>query len=119
MIKTHNIIYILFLLVYGVDSVLTIVKRMKRKENIFEAHRSHLYQFLANENKMNPLLISVIYATLQLLFGVLVIGVTGFSTEIQLYFSIGIILSVGFSYIFIKNSIIKKYNIQQIETSQK
>lgn len=58
--------FILFLSVYGVDSVLTILHRIKKRENIFKAHRSHLYQYLANEMKWNHLSVSGLYATLQL-----------------------------------------------------
>src|SRR5690606_28923288 len=48
-LATGNVIYILFFAVYGVDSVMTIIFRLLRRENIFKAHRTHLYQYLANE----------------------------------------------------------------------
>jgi UDP-N-acetylmuramyl pentapeptide phosphotransferase/UDP-N-acetylglucosamine-1-phosphate transferase len=63
---TENYTYILFLAVYGVDAVLTIIHRMKLKQNIFDAHRLHFYQILANEQKWPHLLVSSIYALLQL-----------------------------------------------------
>lgn len=66
-IKTGDLSYIAFLLVYGVDSVLTIVHRILLKENITEPHRMHLYQLLSNELKVQQLLVSTIYAVLQLL----------------------------------------------------
>jgi hypothetical protein len=40
--------YILFFSVYGIDAVVTIINRLIKK-NIFQPHRSHLYQYLANE----------------------------------------------------------------------
>jgi predicted transcriptional regulator len=40
--------YILSLSVY-IDAVVTIINRLIKKENIFQPHRSHLYQYLANE----------------------------------------------------------------------
>jgi UDP-N-acetylmuramyl pentapeptide phosphotransferase/UDP-N-acetylglucosamine-1-phosphate transferase len=64
---THNWIYILFLAVYGVDSVLTIIHRLILKQNIFEAHRLHFYQLLVNERKMPHLIVSSLYAFSQLL----------------------------------------------------
>ena len=73
MMKTQDIKYILFLTVYGVDVVLTIVERFKLKENIFEAHRRHLYQLFSNEKKVSHLIISSIYTLLQLIINVLVI----------------------------------------------
>ncbi len=73
MLKTGNYIYILFLAVYGVDSVLTIIHRLIRKENIFLAHRLHFYQILANDQKMPHLLVTTAYAVIQLLIIGLVI----------------------------------------------
>lgn len=59
-------IYILLFGVYGLDSVATIVLRIIRKEQIFKPHRSHFYQFLANEKKWPHVLVSIIYAATQL-----------------------------------------------------
>ena len=59
--------YILFLAVYGVDSVLTIVYRLWLGENIFEAHRKHLYQYLANERRWPHLVVAGLYAGVQLI----------------------------------------------------
>jgi UDP-N-acetylmuramyl pentapeptide phosphotransferase/UDP-N-acetylglucosamine-1-phosphate transferase len=57
--------YILFFSVYGIDAIITILVRLRKKENIFEAHRSHLYQYLANEWGYSHVLISVLYALIQ------------------------------------------------------
>ncbi len=57
--------YLGFVLVYGVDSVGTIIYRMLLKQNIFNAHRLHLYQMLTNEKRHNPLKISLVYGGLQ------------------------------------------------------
>jgi len=66
-IATNDISYIVLLGVYGVDTVLTIIRRLLLKENIFEAHRKHVYQLLANEMKMPHVWVSTIYASLQAL----------------------------------------------------
>lgn len=63
---TENYAYVLFLAVYGVDTVLTIIHRLKLKQNIFDAHRLHFYQILANEQKWPHLIVSTVYALLQL-----------------------------------------------------
>jgi UDP-GlcNAc:undecaprenyl-phosphate GlcNAc-1-phosphate transferase len=68
-----NIGYALLLFVYGLDSASTIFFRLLRKENIFEAHRSHYFQFLVNEKKLPHLLVSSAYALIQLAFNVLLI----------------------------------------------
>jgi UDP-GlcNAc:undecaprenyl-phosphate GlcNAc-1-phosphate transferase len=66
MIATQNLNYILLLLVYGWDVVSTILFRLIRKENIGEAHRTHFYQFLANEKKIPHLIIAAGYCLVQL-----------------------------------------------------
>jgi len=65
-IETGNPVYILFLSVYGVDTVLTIIHRLFLRQNIFEAHRLHFYQILANEQKVSHLVVSTAYALIQL-----------------------------------------------------
>ncbi|SEM12107.1 UDP-N-acetylmuramyl pentapeptide phosphotransferase/UDP-N-acetylglucosamine-1-phosphate transferase [Chryseobacterium taichungense] len=68
--KTQDYKYILLFSVYGMEVVLTIIERLSLKENIFEAHRRHLYQLLANEKKLSHLTISSIYAISQLVINV-------------------------------------------------
>ncbi len=64
--KTQDISYIMFLAVYGVDTIMTIIHRLYLKENIFEAHREHCFQLLANELRMPHLVVSSIYFVIQL-----------------------------------------------------
>ncbi|NOU59235.1 glycosyltransferase family 4 protein [Marinifilum sp. JC070] len=61
-----SLVPVLLLGVYGVDSVLTIIHRLILKENIFQAHRKHLYQILANEAKVPHVIVSASYAVLQM-----------------------------------------------------
>jgi UDP-N-acetylmuramyl pentapeptide phosphotransferase/UDP-N-acetylglucosamine-1-phosphate transferase len=72
-IATGDFTYILFLGVYGVDSVLTIMHRIMLKENIFEAHRKHAYQLMANELKIPHLNVSLFYGILQLVLSLAVV----------------------------------------------
>jgi len=69
-IKTGDFSYIVVLALYGVDSILTIVHRLMLHENIFEAHRKHLFQLMANELKMPHVLVSGIYMVVQLAINV-------------------------------------------------
>lgn len=71
-IQTNDLIYILFLSIYGVDTVTTIIYRLWQHENIFEAHRKHVYQLLANELKIAQLLVSAAFSSLQLLICIMV-----------------------------------------------
>jgi UDP-N-acetylmuramyl pentapeptide phosphotransferase/UDP-N-acetylglucosamine-1-phosphate transferase len=65
-IATEQYKYIFFVALYGVDTVLTIMHRLLLKQNIFEAHRLHFYQILANNRKVPHLVVATIYALLQL-----------------------------------------------------
>ncbi|GHE38960.1 MraY family glycosyltransferase [Sphingobacterium griseoflavum] len=108
-IKTGNMIYFLFLTVYGVDTVWTILRRIYRRENIFEAHRSHLYQYLGNEAGVNKLVVSFAYGVLQLIIGWLVINMADTDTQSQLLFSISLLSITSIAYLFFKQRVIKEY----------
>ncbi|PRZ20996.1 MraY family glycosyltransferase [Flavobacterium granuli] len=71
---TDSLVWLLFLAVYGVDAVCTIVHRLYLKENIFEAHRLHLYQVLSNEYKMQHRLVAAFYGMVQVVVSAVVIG---------------------------------------------
>lgn len=66
MIHTREPGWILFFSVYGIDTVSTILIRLNRREDIFKAHRMHLYQLLANQQGWPHLKVAGIYALLQL-----------------------------------------------------
>lgn len=65
--KTGDITWLIFLLVYGVDGVCTILHRIMLHENLGEAHRKHAYQLMANELGLSHVVVSLIYMGLQLL----------------------------------------------------
>ena len=58
MIETKSVIWILFLTVYGVDSIFTIIHRLFLRQNIFKAHRLHFYQILTNARGVSHLIVS-------------------------------------------------------------
>lgn len=74
-LQTGDFSYLLFLMVYGVDSVLTIVHRILLHENIGEAHRKHVYQLMANELRIPHVVVSSVYMGTQLLlsFGLILL----------------------------------------------
>lgn len=65
-ISSGRLWFLIFLAVYGVDAILTICHRLMLHENIFEAHRKHVYQLMANELKIPHTIVSIIYMMLQL-----------------------------------------------------
>lgn len=94
---------IALLAVYGVDSALTIMYRIFLRENIFTAHRRHLYQQLVNVMKWPHLLVSGLYAAMQLM-----IGIWLFKFEPNIIQVALILLSLGLLYF------ISYYKIQKL-----
>lgn len=108
-LHTGNLLYFLFLTVYGIDAVWTIVRRLYLRENIFEAHRSHLYQFLGNEAGVNKLLVSFLYGLIQLLIGLAVIYVATLSLSVQITFAVALLVALSAAYLIGKTYVIRKY----------
>lgn len=73
---TSDFSYILLLAVYGADSVLTIVHRIKLGEKLTEPHRKHAYQLLVNEIGFPHVSVSALYMSLQMVIntGLLSLG---------------------------------------------
>jgi UDP-N-acetylmuramyl pentapeptide phosphotransferase/UDP-N-acetylglucosamine-1-phosphate transferase len=66
-LTARDLSYIVLLVVYGVDAVLTILHRVMLHENIGLPHRKHVYQIMANELKMPHIAVSLIYMCVQAL----------------------------------------------------
>lgn len=66
-IKTTDITWLIFLLVYGVDGCLTIAHRIMLHEDLGEAHRKHVYQIMANELKIGHVKVALLYMVIQLI----------------------------------------------------
>ncbi|PRD51958.1 MraY family glycosyltransferase [Sphingobacterium gobiense] len=108
-IKTGNLLYFLFLTVYGIDAVWTIIRRLYLRENIFEAHRSHLYQFLGNEAGVNKLLISFLYGAIQFIIGLAVIHFANKDVTTQWIFALVLLGGSSVLYLISKTWVICKY----------
>lgn len=63
--QTGDLTYIIVLLIYGIDGVLTICHRIMLHENLGQAHRKHAYQIMANELGIGHVKISLLYMVLQ------------------------------------------------------
>ena len=76
-LQTEDFTYILFLALYGVDSVLTICHRILLHENLGQAHRKHAYQLMANELRIPHVVVSSIYMVIQLVisFGMILLPI--------------------------------------------
>jgi UDP-GlcNAc:undecaprenyl-phosphate/decaprenyl-phosphate GlcNAc-1-phosphate transferase len=66
-IYDQDLKYIFLLYVYGLDVIYTLIYRIIKKENIFEAHRVHTYQILVHQFSLGHLKTSIIYTFAQLI----------------------------------------------------
>lgn len=106
-IETNSIIWILFLAVYGVDSICTIIHRLYLRQNIFEPHRMHFYQILSNEYKIDHRLVSIGYAILQIFISAIVLAT--YDKNFKYFIFVGIIFSLVLVYSS-KFILLKKWN---------
>jgi UDP-N-acetylmuramyl pentapeptide phosphotransferase/UDP-N-acetylglucosamine-1-phosphate transferase len=112
MLKTGRIEYILFFAVYGIDTVVTIIYRLKRRENIFEAHRLHLFQFLSNELRWPHVGVSLLFAITQLVINLVTIWLFSVGMMTLPVFA-GFLLLLTILYLFIRYSIETKIKENQ------
>src|SRR5690606_17155786 len=98
LIITQNPFYLMFFMVYGIDAAITIFYRLSRRENIFQPHRTHLYQYLANELKVPHVMVSLAYALVQLLINLFLIYGIGMD---QLTYLQGISFIVVWCFIYL------------------
>jgi UDP-N-acetylmuramyl pentapeptide phosphotransferase/UDP-N-acetylglucosamine-1-phosphate transferase len=106
-VETGQVGYILFFSIYGIDAIITILYRIKKRENILEAHRSHLYQYLANEWGHSHIAISVIYAVLQLLVNGIVVWLDQ-QEELSILNSLVISFVLTFVYLSVRAIVVRK-----------
>lgn len=100
--ETNNFVFIGLLLVYGIDTIFTILQRLNQRENIFKPHRKHLYQYFSNERKVPHVVVSVLYACLQFVISLAI--VYGYLN----YFGLLLLLILlSFVYWFLKVPLIK------------
>lgn len=98
-IDTQDWSYLIILILYGVDTILTILHRIILKENIFKAHRKHMYQIMSNELHFSHIYVSVIYIIIQT---IIMFGYFLFRSYSILYFLCSAILLSLFYILFMK-----------------
>ena len=95
-IQTKDFSWIILLVVYGVDSVLTIIHRLMLHENIGLPHRKHMYQLMANELKIPHVVVSLIYMLVQ---AVVIIGYIDFGDHGYIFLLCTVLL-LSFIYVW-------------------
>ena len=103
--QTGDVTYLVFLVVYGVDGVLTICHRIMLHENLGKAHRKHAYQLMANELKMSHITVSLFYACLQLAISLIFIYLVPDTILAHCVFIIGVLVVLFIAYVLF----MKKY----------
>ena len=106
-IRTEDFSWIALLVVYGVDSVLTIIHRLMLHENIGLPHRKHLYQIMANELEIPHVVVSSVYMVIQ---GVVVIGYIVFRDYGYIYLLCAILL-LSLIYIYLMRKYFKLHQV--------
>lgn len=104
--ETHQVGFVLFLTLYGIDTIYTIVQRILKKENIFEAHRLHLFQVAVNKTGMSHLRMSGIYMLMQLVINSLVIVIIQMDFRHQMIYFAVMLLVLSVLYIVVKRKLI-------------
>lgn len=108
LLVTANLGFVLFVAVYSIDAIITILMRIKRKERLSQPHRSHLYQYLANNMKIPHVNVSLGYALIQLAINTLVIYL--YNESLLTYPIIGGLIVLFTSiYCFVRFYVYKKY----------
>lgn len=103
--KTGDVTYLVFLLVYGVDGCLTICHRIMLHENLGEAHRKHAYQLMANELKIGHVTVSLIYMGIQLAISLGFIYLIPNTIVAHWVYLVGMFIVLAVAYVLFK----KKY----------
>lgn len=115
---TGNPIFILFFAVYGVDTVLTILHRLAKRENIFEPHRQHVFQYLANERKWSHIQVTLLYMAIQLVINLGVLYVWQEGNVMHQYILAILILSVlAAIHSYFKFFILRKPFLEKVQIS--
>ncbi|MBP5612685.1 MAG: glycosyltransferase family 4 protein [Bacteroidales bacterium] len=102
-LKTGDVTWLAFLLVYGVDGGCTIVHRIMLHENLGKAHRKHAYQLMANELKIGHVTVSLIYMALQLVISLVMVYLIPNTPQAHWIYLLGVgMVLVGAYVLFMK-----------------
>lgn len=103
-LKTQDWKYIFLFLIYGIDTLCTILYRLYKKQNIFEAHKLHLFQLLVYKKGLSHLNVTIIYAILQITINFLIVILCCFN----LYYSFLVIFLTAV-YLYVKQVLLNDH----------
>lgn len=108
--RTGDVTYLVFLLVYGVDGCLTICHRIMLHENLGEAHRKHAYQLMANELKIGHVKVSLLYMGIQMMVSLGFVFIVPDTVLAHWIYLIGAIIVLAIAYVMFMK---KYYHLHQ------
>ena len=104
-VKTEDVTWLVFLVVYGVDGMLTIFHRIMLREHLGQAHRKHAYQLMANELGISHVTVSLIYFGLQLAISLVMVYLLPETALAHWTYLIAVVLLLSLGYLLF----MKKY----------
>lgn len=91
MARTGDASWIVFLAVYGVDGVLTLLHRLWLREDVSTAHRKNAFHLLADQLKVPHVLVSVSYAVLQVVVCGIYLWHPGWITSLTIIVALSVV----------------------------
>lgn len=107
MASVGDITIVALIIVYAVDTIATILRRIIEKENIFQSHNKHVYQILNRVWGYRQISISICYAVIQTL---ITIGYFYIPKTLHWTYLIGIATALSAAWLIITLLSIKKIN---------
>jgi len=108
MVQTESLVYLFFFTVYGIDTIFTIIQRLIKKENIFEAHKLHLFQEVVSHTKITHLQMTGIYMFVQVLINIIIVFTLKYSILYQWLIIFVILSFLSVIYVWVKIKLVSK-----------
>ena len=104
---SHNYIFVFLLSIYASDTILTLIHRLMLRQNIFKAHRLHLYQVVISVTGLSHLSMTFIYMVVQVLVSSVIIYNLGLSLLQQYIWGVVVAVFLALAYLVIKRHFYK------------
>lgn len=107
--KSGNWWYLMFFCLYITDAGFTLLKRFFKGYNVLKPHRTHLYEYLANEAGKPHLKISIAYGAVQLGINICILLNVYFNWIPPAFLAVALGCFIFLGYYFYRSSIEKKF----------
>ncbi len=97
--------FLLLLTLYGIDTIFTIIERLWQKQNIFKAHRMHLFQVAISRTGMPHLRMSGMYMVGQFLINIFIVIIIKNPWAIQWPIIVAMLIFLSVIYIGLKQKL--------------